>query len=86
MLDIRDMLGFSIFGLLASLFASLAILWRFEHVMWERKEKNESLTLSSFFQCHLLPVSLQHVSLKTRNTCLSFFSGFPLHSKVLRTQ
>jgi hypothetical protein len=34
----------------------------------------------------LVSLLLQHFSFKTRNTCLSFFSGIALHSKVLRTE
>ena len=44
MLDIRDVLGFSIFGMQAPLFATPPFPWRFENVMFERTEWDELLT------------------------------------------
>jgi len=44
MLDIRDVLGFIIFGIQAPLFATPALPWWFENVMSQRTERDESLT------------------------------------------
>jgi len=69
------------------------IVWRgFHQLYWNLIHVEQSPYQSMRFHPNiLLPLPIisllmQHFSLKTRNICLTFFSGIPLHSKILRTE